>query len=113
MAVLELDGISKSYRTHLSLRKYWILRDLGFSVEQGEIFGFIGNNGAGKTTSIKLSLGLIFPDSGSVRLFGKEASDPTVARAGRFPAGKPLLLRLSDRRGIPRFPCPAVRPAGR
>ena len=30
MAVLELDGISKSYRTHLSLRKYWILRDLGF-----------------------------------------------------------------------------------
>jgi ABC-2 type transport system ATP-binding protein len=86
MAVLELDGISKSYRTHLSLRKYWILRDLGFSVEQGEIFGFIGNNGAGKTTTIKLALSLIFPDCGAVRLFGKEASDPeSRERVGFLP----------------------------
>ena len=86
MAVLELDGISKSYRTHLSLRRYWILRDLSFSVEQGEIFGFIGNNGAGKTTAIKLSLGLIFPDSGSIRLFGKDAGDPGArARVGFLP----------------------------
>ncbi len=86
MAVLELEGISKSYRTHLSLRKYWILRDLSFSVEAGEIFGFIGNNGAGKTTAIKLSLGLIFPDSGSIRLFGKDAGDPGArARVGFLP----------------------------
>ncbi len=86
MAVLELDGISKSYSAHLSLRKYWILRDLSFSVEQGEIFGFIGNNGAGKTTAIKLSLGLIFPDSGSVRLFGKDAGDPASReRVGFLP----------------------------
>jgi ABC-2 type transport system ATP-binding protein len=72
MAVLELTGVSKSYRTHLSLRKYWILRDLSLSVQQGEIFGFIGTNGAGKTTTIKLALGLIFPDAGTVRLFGRE-----------------------------------------
>jgi ABC-2 type transport system ATP-binding protein len=86
MAVLELDGICKSYRTHLSLRKYWILRDLGLRVEQGEIFGFIGNNGAGKTTTIKLALGLLFPDSGSVRLFGREASDPAARhRVGFLP----------------------------
>jgi len=74
MTVLELAGVSKSYRTHLSLRKYWILRDLSLSVREGEIFGFIGTNGAGKTTTIKLALGLIFPDSGTVRIFGEDAS---------------------------------------
>jgi len=73
MAVLELSGISKSYRTHLSLRKYWILRDLTLSVREGEIFGFIGTNGAGKTTTIKLAIGLIFPDGGTIRIFGEDA----------------------------------------
>jgi ABC-2 type transport system ATP-binding protein len=73
MAVLELLRVSKSYRTHLSLRKYWILRDLSLSIRAGEIFGFIGTNGAGKTTTIKLALGLIFPDSGTIRLFGEDA----------------------------------------
>ena len=72
--VLELEGVSKSYRTHLSLRKYWILRDLTLTIREGEIFGAIGTNGAGKTTTIKLALGLIFPDSGVVRLFGEEIS---------------------------------------
>ena len=73
-AVLELSGVSKSYRTHLSVRKYWILRDLSLAVREGEIFGFIGPNGAGKTTTIKLALGLLHPDAGSIRLFGLDAS---------------------------------------
>jgi ABC-2 type transport system ATP-binding protein len=72
MDVLELSGVSKSYRTHLSLRKYWILRDLSLSVREGEIFGFIGTNGAGKTTTIKLALGLLYPDGGTIRLFGRD-----------------------------------------
>ncbi len=80
MAVLEFDNVSKSYRTHLAIRKYWILRGLTFTVEPGEIFGFIGTNGAGKTTSIKLALGLLFPDGGQVRLFGRDASDPQARR---------------------------------
>ncbi len=80
MAVLELSRVSKSYITHLSLRKYWILRDLSLAVEPGEIFGFIGTNGAGKTTTIKLALGLIFPDSGSIRLFGEAADRVEVRR---------------------------------
>jgi ABC-2 type transport system ATP-binding protein len=78
--VLELSGISKSYRTHLSLRKYWILRDLSFEVRAGEIFGFIGTNGAGKTTTIKLALGLLTPDNGSVRIFGEDAGRPQARR---------------------------------
>ncbi len=80
MAVLELTGVAKSYRAHLSLRKYWILRNLDLSIQEGEVFGFIGTNGAGKTTTIKLALGLIFPDSGSIRLFGDPAGNPELRR---------------------------------
>ncbi len=91
MAVLELQGISKSYRTHLSLTKYWILRDLSLSVEQGEIFGFIGTNGAGKTTTIKLALGLIFPDSGAIRIFGQDARHIDLRRRIGFLPENPYL----------------------
>ena len=91
MAVLELSRVSKSYRTHLSLRKYWILRGLDLSVRQGEIFGFIGTNGAGKTTTIKLALGLIFPDAGEIRLFGEEAGRVALRRRVGFLPENPYL----------------------
>ncbi len=80
MAVLELSGVFKSFRTHLSIRRIQVLRDLSLSVQQGEIFGFIGTNGAGKTTTIKLALSFIFPDRGAVRLFGEDASRTALRR---------------------------------
>ena len=79
-AALELSGVSKSYRTHLSLRKYWILRDLSLSVREGEVYGFIGPNGAGKTTTIKLLLALQFPDAGRVLISGCDASRKEARR---------------------------------
>jgi ABC-2 type transport system ATP-binding protein len=91
MTVLELAGVSKSYRTHLALRKYWILRDLSLEVRAGEIFGFIGTNGAGKTTTIKLALGLIFPDAGAIRLFGMDAGRPEARRRVGFLPENPYL----------------------
>ncbi|HKB08516.1 MAG TPA: ABC transporter ATP-binding protein [Candidatus Polarisedimenticolia bacterium] len=84
MPVLELLDIHKSYRSHLSIRKYWILRGLSLSIREGEIFGAIGTNGAGKTTMIKLALGLIFPDTGVVRLFGEEISRVALRRRVGF-----------------------------
>jgi len=84
MAVLTLEGVAKSYRAHLSLRKYWILKDLSFEVHPGEIFGFIGTNGAGKTTTIKLLLGLLFPDAGRIRLCGEDPSRPEARRRVGF-----------------------------
>jgi ABC-2 type transport system ATP-binding protein len=84
MAVLTLERVAKSYRTHLSLRKYWILKDLSFEVHPGEIFGFIGTNGAGKTTTIKLLLGLLFPDAGRIRLCGEDPSRPEARRRVGF-----------------------------
>jgi len=91
MPVLELDDVHKSYRSHLSIRKYWILRGLSLSIREGEIFGYIGTNGAGKTTTIKLALGLIFPDAGTIRLFGQDASRVEVRRRVGFLPENPYL----------------------
>ena len=91
MPVLTLDGVAKSYRTHLSLRKYWILKDLSFEVREGEIFGFIGTNGAGKTTTIKLALGLLFPDKGTIRLCGADPARPESRRRVGFLPENPYL----------------------
>jgi len=91
MPVLDLKDIHKSYRSHLSIRKHWVLRGLSLAIEPGEIFGFIGTNGAGKTTTIKLAPGLIFPDSGSVRLFGQEAGQAELRRRVGFLPENPYL----------------------
>lgn len=66
MSLLEIQGISKSFR---GLRA---LRDVNISVEEGEILGIIGANGAGKTTLFNCITGAFPPDSGSVRLDGKD-----------------------------------------
>ena len=91
MTVLDLVDIHKSYRSHLSIRKYWILRALSLSIREGEIFGFIGTNGAGKTTTIKVALGLLFPDQGVVRLFGEDASRVELRRRVGFLPENPYL----------------------
>lgn len=91
MPVLDLIDIHKSYRSHLSIRKYWILRGLSLSIREGEIFGYIGTNGAGKTTTIKLALSLIHADRGEVRLFGEEASRPALRRRVGFLPENPYL----------------------
>lgn len=53
---------------------------LDMSVREGEIYGFIGKNGAGKSTTMKMLCGLARPTEGEIRLFGKPVSDPAVRR---------------------------------
>ncbi len=63
MTVLSVEGLCKSYPG-------FALDHVSFSLEEGSIMGFIGRNGAGKTTTLKSILGLVHPDSGSVKLCG-------------------------------------------
>ncbi len=77
--MLEVDGISKSYGDFVALK------NLTFSVNKGEILGLIGENGAGKSTTLKILAGLIEPDSGEVRYFGKSFDDSTRKRIGYLP----------------------------
>ncbi len=64
MPVIETLGLTKYYGKSRGII------DLDLEVEEGEIFGFIGPNGAGKSTTIRTLLGLIFPTSGTGRIFG-------------------------------------------
>ncbi len=74
--VLQVDGLRKRYGTTE------IVRDLSFSVIEGEIFGLLGSNGAGKTTTVEIVQGLRDRDGGSVSLFGH---DPARNRAALRP----------------------------
>lgn len=64
MAVIQIDKLQKSYGKHVGTR------DVTFSVEQGEIFGFVGPNGAGKSTTLKTLMGFIAPDGGKASIDG-------------------------------------------
>src|SRR4051812_45867929 len=59
--------------THLTKRfgTRTVVDDLEFSVERGEVYGFLGQNGAGKSTTIRMLLTLIRPTAGTIHLFGK------------------------------------------
>ncbi|MGB7604793.1 MAG: ABC transporter ATP-binding protein [Lutisporaceae bacterium] len=66
MNVVEINKLTKYYG------KARGIIDVSFNVEEGEIFGFIGPNGAGKSTTIRTLLSLIYPTSGSAKIFGKD-----------------------------------------
>src|SRR5258708_28006706 len=68
----ELSHVTKFYRRrHLGkLTQTKGVEDISLGIRKGEVFGLLGLNGAGKTTAIKLLLGLLFPTRGETRLFG-------------------------------------------
>ena len=73
--VIETRNLTKIYRDFWGRQKVHALKALDLQVRQGEIFGLLGPNGSGKTTTMKLVLGLLFPTSGQALVFGKDASD--------------------------------------
>ncbi|MCE7790891.1 ABC transporter ATP-binding protein [Salipaludibacillus sp. CUR1] len=67
--LLEIKNLSKSFNDKV------VLKDITFNVPPGSIVGFVGDNGAGKSTTFKTVLGLISKDSGTVKIFGEEDND--------------------------------------
>ena len=74
MAVIQTMGLSKRYRDR------WAVDHLDLRVEQGDIYGFIGQNGAGKSTTLKLLCGLARPTRGEALIFGKSVRDSVARR---------------------------------
>ena len=74
MAVIQTMGLSKRYKDN------WAVDHLDLQVEQGDIYGFIGRNGAGKSTTLKLLCGLAQPTQGEALLFGKPIRDSVARR---------------------------------
>ncbi len=69
--VIETDHLTKKYNSQISVDS------LNLHVPKGKIYGLLGRNGAGKTTTMKLLLNLVKPTSGTITLFGEEASERT------------------------------------
>lgn len=63
-----VDDVSFKYQDHT------VIEDISFDVKVGEYLGIIGPNGGGKSTLIKIILGLLKPDTGTVKIFGKDIS---------------------------------------
>lgn len=89
-AAIETKNLTKTYEGGLFTgQEVRALKDLTFEVRSGEIFGYLGPNGSGKTTTIKMLLGLIFPTSGTIKVLGSEdiASPRIRQRIGFLPEG--------------------------
>ncbi len=84
--IVETRKLTKIYRDFWGRQKKTALRALNCEVYKGEIFGLLGPNGSGKTTTIKLLLGLLYPTDGEAFVFGKPAADVTKnERIGHLP----------------------------
>ena len=72
MNAIEIRGLSKSFRG------MYAVNNLNMTVPVGSIYGFIGENGSGKSTTEKLICGHLVPDQGEIRLFGRDYTNPGV-----------------------------------
>ena len=85
---LEIDRLSKRYGEVVALR------ELSFDVRAGELFGFVGSNGAGKTTAMRIALGVLAADSGEVRWAGHPLTLDTRRQIGYMPEERGLYPKM-------------------
>lgn len=88
MNIIELEGITKTYGNHKAVD------DLTLNVPKGSIYGFIGPNGSGKTTTIRMIMNILYPDSGTIKLFGKESLGSTLKHVGYLPEERGLYTKM-------------------
>ena len=83
-SAIDVRDLSKTYRTPLRRKKVEALRGVTFTVQRGQIFGFVGPNGAGKTTTIRTLMGLIRPTSGTASILGHSIPSREARRLTGF-----------------------------
>lgn len=88
MPVVELQNVRKVYDTKVAVDS------ISFSIEPGTIFGLLGPNGSGKTSSIRMTIGITVPDSGTVRLFDKPFTRTALHRVGYLPEERGLYKKM-------------------
>ena len=97
MNVLEVKGLKKR------LGKREIIKGINFSVKDGEIFGFLGPNGSGKTTTIRMLVGLIAPNEGEIKICGKDVQkekEEALKNVGAVVENPELYKYLSGRENL-------------
>lgn len=89
---LEVEALTKTFGQRT------VVNDVSFAVRQGEIFGFLGPNGSGKTTTIRMALDILRPDAGKISLLGSRPGLSVLRSVGYLPeeAGLPPKTRVLD-----------------
>jgi len=94
--VLQVVELTKIFRDFWGRESVKALDGLNFDVKRGEVFGLLGPNGSGKTTAVRIILGLLFPTRGAVSLFGHSPQSVEVKkRVGYMPEESHLYLYLN------------------
>ncbi len=88
MAIVQLEHVRKVYDTKVAVA------DLSFQIEPGTMFGLLGPNGSGKTSSIRMMIGITVPDSGKVSLFGEPFDRKSLHRVGYLPEERGLYKKM-------------------
>jgi ABC-2 type transport system ATP-binding protein len=88
MPIVELQHVRKVYDTKVAVD------DISFTIEPGTMFGLLGPNGSGKTSSIRMMIGITVPDSGTVRLFDKPFDRASLKRVGYLPEERGLYKKM-------------------
>jgi len=89
MAVLMLDRVVKRFG------EFTAVDELSFSVPEGGVFGFLGGNGAGKTTSLRMVLDILRPTTGTIEVLGKPPSRENSTQLGFLPEERGLYRRMT------------------
>lgn len=92
MAAIEISGVTKRFGS------YAAVNDVSLSVPEGSIYGFIGPNGSGKTTTIRMIMNILLPDAGEVTVFGRHSSSSARDDVGYLPEERGLYKRMPVRR---------------
>src|ERR1700709_2139422 len=89
MSTVQLQNIRKVYDTKVAVE------GLSLRIEPGTMFGLLGPNGSGKTSSIRMMIGITVPDSGTVKLLGKPFDRDALKRVGYLPEERGLYKKMN------------------
>ena len=91
MYAVELDNVTKTFGNHIAVD------GLSLRVPEGAIYGFIGPNGSGKTTTLRMIMHILHPDQGAIRVLGEERLSAANDRIGYLPEERGLYKQMKVR----------------
>ncbi|MBU1950259.1 MAG: ATP-binding cassette domain-containing protein [Candidatus Eisenbacteria bacterium] len=91
MNTVEIQNVTKTFGHHIAVN------DLSLNVPQGCIYGFIGPNGSGKTTTLRMIMNIFYPDGGSIRIFDKSGQPVLPDSIGYLPEERGLYKKMKVR----------------
>jgi len=91
VSAVEISNVTKAFRAVTAVDR------LSLSIPQGSVYGFIGPNGSGKSTTMRMIANILYPDSGTIRVFGQERLGTRSAEIGYLPEERGLYRKMRVR----------------